>query len=108
MAFNRLLEQWKDFPTTLEQTLLKVIRMEIAKWCQQHERLYRWEQAEAYKVDGEELVQYAKDLVAELEEAERTSLIPLGFFEEGSPTEPDTMAEENRYITLETMVSWLC
>ena len=49
--------------------------------------MYRWEQAEAYKVDGEELVQYAKDLVAELEEAERTSLIPLGFFEEGSITE---------------------
>ena len=82
--------------------------MEIAKRCQQHGRLYRWEQAEAYKVDGEELVQYAEDLVAELEEVEGTSLIPLGFFEEGSPTEPDSAAEDNRYVSLETMVGSLC
>jgi len=84
-----MLDQWGFFPTTMEQTLLKLIRLDIAKRCQLHGKVVKWQRAEAYGVEREELEQYAEELAADLKEAEEGSLIPAGYFDEGSPTEPD-------------------
>jgi len=73
----------------MEQTLLKLIRLDIAKRWQLHAKVVKWQRAEAYGVEREELEQYAKELAADLKEAEEGSLIPAGYFDEGSPTEPD-------------------
>ena len=84
-----MLDQWGFFPTTMEQTLLKLIRLDIAKRCQLHGKVVKWQRAEAYGVEREELEQYAEELAADLKEAEEGSLIPAGYFDEGSPIEPD-------------------
>jgi len=84
-----MLDQWEFFPTTMEQTLLKLIRLDIAKRCQLHSKVVKWQRVEAYGMEREELEQYAEELAADLKEAEEGSLIPVGYFDEGSPTEPD-------------------
>ena len=100
VAYNRMLLQWKGFPTTLQETLLKVIRLGIIGHCQLHGKVVRWEQAESYKVDQDELDEYANDVAEELRSAEETHLIPYGFFNEGSPTLPDTGSPENGMGTI--------
>ncbi|KAF8419788.1 hypothetical protein BGX38DRAFT_1147427, partial [Terfezia claveryi] len=100
VAFNRMLKQWEGLPTTLEQSLLKVIRLGILGHCQVHGKLLRWEQAESYSIDNDELDEYAKELAEDLKRAEQTHLIPCGYFEEGSPTLPDTEGEVNDVPTM--------
>ncbi|KAF8424984.1 hypothetical protein BGX38DRAFT_1303080 [Terfezia claveryi] len=90
-----MLKQWEGLPTTLEQSLLKIIRLGILGHCQVHGKVLRWEQAESYSIDNDELDEYAKELAEDLKKAEQTHLIPCGYFEEGSPTLPDTVSEEN-------------
>ncbi|RPB26688.1 hypothetical protein L211DRAFT_835022 [Terfezia boudieri ATCC MYA-4762] len=65
-------------------------------WAQ----LLRWEQAESYSMDNDELDQYAKELAQDLKKAEETHLIPCGYFEEGSPTLPDTESQEKGVPTM--------
>ncbi|KAF8419235.1 hypothetical protein BGX38DRAFT_1280437 [Terfezia claveryi] len=69
-----------------------------------HGKVIRWEQAESYSIDNDEMDEYAKELAEDLKRAEETHLIPCGYFEEGSPTLPDiegkvddvpTMRDEN-------------
>ena len=84
--FNRMLNQWGYFPTIMEQTLLKLIRLDFAKRCQLPCKVVKWQRAEAYGVEREELEQYTEELAADLKEAEEGSLIPAGYFDEGSPT----------------------
>jgi hypothetical protein len=40
-------------------------------------------------LEEEELQLYAEELAGDLKKAEEGSLIPAGYFDEGSPTEPD-------------------
>ena len=40
-------------------------------------------------MEEEELQLYAEELAGDLKKAEEGSLIPAGYFDEGSPTEPD-------------------
>jgi len=54
-------------------------------------REMRWQRAEAYGVEREEMQKYAEELAVDLREAEEGSLIPGGYFDEGSPTEPEDM-----------------
>ncbi|RPB20183.1 hypothetical protein L211DRAFT_852585 [Terfezia boudieri ATCC MYA-4762] len=103
--FNRMLDQWNLLTTTMEQTLLKIIRLEIAKLCELHGKVVRWQRAEAYGVGPRELAQYAEELAADLKEAEKGTLIPPGYFNEGSPTEPDESAIPDNISTgLPTML----
>ncbi|RPB18400.1 hypothetical protein L211DRAFT_874861 [Terfezia boudieri ATCC MYA-4762] len=89
----------------MEQTLLKIIRLEIAKLCELHGKVVRWQRAEAYGVGPRELAQYAEELAADLKEAEKGSLIPPGYFNEGSPTELDESAIPDNISTgLPTML----
>ncbi|KAF8421859.1 hypothetical protein EV426DRAFT_575578 [Tirmania nivea] len=81
VAFNRMLKQWEGLPTTLEQSPLK-------------------EEAESYSIDNNELDEYAKELAEDLKRAEQTHLIPYGYFEEGSPTVPDTEGEVDDILTM--------
>ena len=84
-----MLDQWQLFTTTMEQTLLKLIWLDIAKRCQVQGKVVRLRRAEAYGVDSDELQKYAEDLAADLKEAEGESLVPAGYFDEGSPTQSD-------------------
>ncbi|RPB23580.1 hypothetical protein L211DRAFT_849571 [Terfezia boudieri ATCC MYA-4762] len=89
----------------MEQILLKIIRLEIAKLCELHGKVVRCQKAEAYGVRPRELAQYAEELAADLKEAEKGSLIPPGYFNEGSPTEPDESAIPDNISTgLPTML----
>jgi len=54
-------------------------------------REMRWQRAEAYGVEREEMQKYAEELAVDLREAEEGGLIPEGYFDEGSPTEPEDM-----------------
>ncbi|RPB19282.1 hypothetical protein L211DRAFT_853319 [Terfezia boudieri ATCC MYA-4762] len=103
--FNRMLDQWNLLTTTMEQTLLKIIRLEIGKLCELQGKVVRWQRAEAYGVGPRELAQYAEELAVDLKKAEKGSLIPLGYFNEGSPTEPDESAIPDNISTgLPTML----
>ncbi|RPB18123.1 hypothetical protein L211DRAFT_854439 [Terfezia boudieri ATCC MYA-4762] len=93
-------EQWEGLPTMLEQSLLKVIQLGILGHCQVHGKVLRWEQAESYSIDNDELDEYAKELVEDLKRAEETHLIPCGYFEEGSPMLPDTEGEVDDMPTM--------
>ena len=42
-------------------------------------------------MEREELQQYAEELAVDLREAEEGTLIPKGYFDDGSPTEPEEM-----------------
>ncbi|RPB19112.1 hypothetical protein L211DRAFT_853515 [Terfezia boudieri ATCC MYA-4762] len=66
--FNRILDQWNLLITTIEQTLLKIIQLEIAKLCELHSKVVQWQRAEAYGVGPRELAQYAEELAADLKE----------------------------------------
>ena len=83
------MDLWELFPTRMEQTLLKLIRLAIAKRCELHGKVVRWQRAEANRVEREELSKYAEDLAADLRQAEAANLIPIGYFNQGSPTEPE-------------------
>jgi len=89
--FHRLVDQWAVFPTTMQETLLTLIRLDIAKRCYIHGKVVQWQRAEAYVVQKEELRTYAEELAVDLREAEEGGLIPDGYFDEGSPTEPEDM-----------------
>ncbi|RPB17933.1 hypothetical protein L211DRAFT_889253, partial [Terfezia boudieri ATCC MYA-4762] len=65
-----------------------------------HEKVLRWEQAESYSIDNDELDEYAKELAEDLKRAEETHLIPCGYFEEGSPILPDTEGEVDDVLTM--------
>ena len=95
-----MLMQWKNFPTSLEQSLLKVICVTIVRCCPVHGKVVRWEQAESYSVDQDEVDKYAAELAVDLKAAEETHLIPFGYFEEGSPTELDIPMQEKRVPTI--------
>ncbi|RPB18242.1 hypothetical protein L211DRAFT_854309 [Terfezia boudieri ATCC MYA-4762] len=99
-SFNRMLKQWEGLPTTLEQSLLKGIRLGILGHCQVYRKVLRWEEAESYSIGNDKLDEYAKELAEDLTKAEQTHLIPSGYFEEGSPTIPDTEGEENDVPTI--------
>ena len=84
-----MLDQWQLFLTTMEQILLKLIWLDIAKQCQVHGKVVRWRRVEAYGVDSDELQKYAEDLAADLKEAEGESLVLAGYFDKGSPLQSD-------------------
>ncbi|KAF8425997.1 hypothetical protein EV426DRAFT_39589 [Tirmania nivea] len=75
VAFGRMREQWGDFPTTLEQSLLKIIRMGIVWRCQQHGKVTQWEQPESYKMERIELEEYTDELAADIKDAEDASWV---------------------------------
>ncbi|KAF8416673.1 hypothetical protein EV426DRAFT_578630 [Tirmania nivea] len=85
VAFNRMLKQWEGLPTTAGAKSVEVLR---------------WEEAESYSIDNDELDEYAKELVEDLKRAEQIHLIPYGYFEEGSPTVPDTEGEVDDMPTM--------
>jgi len=64
--FNRLLNQWALFPTTMQETLLRLTRLDIAKRCKIHGKVVRWQRAEAYGVEREELQKYTGELAVDL------------------------------------------
>jgi len=84
-----MLDQWQLFPTTMEQILLKLIRLDIAKQFQVYGKVVRWRWVEAYGVDSDELQKYTEDLAADLKEAEGEILVPAGYCDEGLPTQSD-------------------
>lgn len=79
---------------------MKVIRLGILGHCQVYGKVLRWEQAESYSIDNDELDEYAKELVEDLKRAEETHLILCGYFEEGSSTLPDTEGEVDDVSTM--------
>ncbi|KAF8417684.1 hypothetical protein EV426DRAFT_707394 [Tirmania nivea] len=100
VAFNRILKQWEGLPIMLEQSLLKVIRLGILRYCQVYRKVLRWEKAESYSIDNNKLDEYAKELVEDLKRAEQTHLIPYRYFEERFPMVPDTEGEINDMLTM--------
>ena len=73
----------------MKQTLLKLIRLDIANRCQVHGQVVQWRRAEAYGVDSDKLQKHAEDLAADSKEAEDKILVPVGYFDEGLPTQSD-------------------
>ncbi|RPB18505.1 hypothetical protein L211DRAFT_854069 [Terfezia boudieri ATCC MYA-4762] len=95
-----MLKQWEGLPTILEQSLLKVIRLEILGHYQVYGKVLRWEEAESYSIGNDELDEYAKELVEDLKKTEQTHLILSRYFKKGSPTIPNTEGEENDVPTI--------
>ena len=51
VTFTRLLNQWNQFPTTLQENLLQVIRNDLVKKSKKSGKVLRLEQKTAYVVD---------------------------------------------------------
>ncbi|KAF8426490.1 hypothetical protein BGX38DRAFT_1147122 [Terfezia claveryi] len=100
VAFGRMREQWGDFPTTLEQSLLKVICIGIVRRCQQRGKVTRWEQHKSYKMERIELEKYADELAADIKDAEDAYLIPVGYFPQEPPTGPDIGGRNKRVSSI--------
>ena len=88
--YGRLLRQWKGFPTSMQQTLLGIVRADVVRMCQKGGPQVRCVKETAYEVDKAELQLYAEQLRADLEEAKKAELVPVWDDEySGSSTEKD-------------------
>ena len=88
--YGRLLRQWKGFPTSMQQTLLFVVRADVVRMCEKGVRQLRCVKDRAYEVDEAELQLYAQQLRADLAEAKQADLVPVWDDEySGSSTETD-------------------
>ena len=61
-TYGRLLRQWKGFPTSIQQTLLDVVRADVVRMCEKGGRHVRCVKETAYEVDEAELQLYAEQL----------------------------------------------
>jgi len=77
-TYMRLLRQWKGMPTSMQQTLLGVIRAEVMRISKKHHhsQQVRCVQGTAYTMDKGELQLYAEQLRMDLERAAEEDLVP--------------------------------
>ena len=88
--YGRLLRQWKGFPTSMQQTLLGVVRADVVRMCEKGGRQVPCVEETAYEVDKAELQLYTEQLRADLEKAKKAELVPVWDDEySGSSAEKD-------------------
>ena len=75
----------------MQQTLLTLIWLDVAKRDQVYIRVVQWGRAEAYEVDRDELQKYPEYLAADLKQAEGKILVRAGYFDQDSPTQLEEM-----------------
>jgi len=102
-TYIRLLRQWKGMPTSMQQTLLGVIRTEVVRICKKYHRSQqvRCVQETAYAVDEAELQLYAEQLRMDLEKAVEEDLVP-GWEDGDSTTKPDDNENEEDATRIES------
>ncbi|KAF8457281.1 hypothetical protein BGX38DRAFT_1160271 [Terfezia claveryi] len=65
-VYKRLLDQWRQYPTSVQEMILQVTRSEIVKKGQQSGKKVRRQQDRAYEVDPEEVAAFSRQLTADL------------------------------------------
>lgn len=93
VTFLRLFRQWKNLPTSMQESFLRVVRAEIMAKSEVAGNKVRLEKETAYHIDEDEIKEYAESLNQVLEKTDQDWDIDTI---RGSTTEVDTSDEEEQ------------